>query len=451
MRFEGFLAMLAHWADRAPDAPALVYARGEAREALSHAALLRAATDRTDALSASGIGCLGVLCDGSADCAIEILAAAAAGLQVALLDGSADEALLMEQVTAIDADALWGDGELIEMLSPALRKAPIQRSGQVLFFTSGTTHSAQAVALTEASLCASAWNGGALLPLQPEDTLLCLLPLNHVFGFVCGLLWGLSCGAAVALGRGMRHYADDCAFFQPTALPAVTLLLEFLTAHGALNDALRLVLIGAGSCPPRLIEAVKARGVRVCFGYGLTETSSGVALSLGEDPYAMTVCPDDEIRIAPDGEILVHAPTCLMQGYYKNPRATAEALQDGWLRTGDLGRLDAQGRLFVTGRKKEMLVLRDGTKLYLPEYEARLREALGPRDLAVIERDGAPILCVHGPEAERAALAAAVAPVMARLPRGQRLADIRLLPHPLPRTLTGKIKRWELQQKAVEP
>ena len=451
MRFDDFSSLLGHWAGATPDAPALRYAKGDAMQTLSYSRLREAVGQRAEALRREGGGCLGLLCDGSAGNVVELLAAAEAGLQVVLLDGGADEVLLAEQLRAADADRLWGDEDLVGEIDYALRKSPIAPTGDLLFFTSGTTQAAQAVVLTPKSLCASAYNGGALLPLSPGDTLLCMLPLNHVFGFVCGLLWGLSCGACVALGRGMRHYADDCAFFRPTALPAVTLLLQFLVAHEALNPELRLVLVGAGSCPAQLLEAVKARGIRVCFGYGLTETSSGVALSLGDDPYAMTVCPDDEIEIAPDGEILIHAPTCVMQGYYKNPEATARALQGGALHTGDLGSLDGQGRLRVTGRKKETLVLPDGTKLFLPEYEARLSWLLGPRDFAVIELGGAPVLVLRGEERERKALLEALEPAMVRLPRGQRLKDILFVPDPLPRTLTGKIKRWEIQQKAVEP
>ena len=451
VRFDGFSAMLDHWAGRTPDAPALRFARGDAVETLTFAGLRRAVRDRAGALRREAGGCLGVLCDGSAECVVEIMAAAEAGWQLALMDGGADEQLLTEQARAADVDRLWGDPDLINELASALRTDPVARTGDILFFTSGTTQAAQAVALTQESLCASAWNGGALLPLRPEDTLLCLLPLNHVFGFVCGLLWGLSCGACVALGRGVRHYADDCAFFRPTALPAVTLLLQFLAAHEALNPELRLVLVGAGSCPSQLLEAVAARGIRVSFGYGLTETSSGVALSLGDDPYAMTVCPDDRVEIAPDGEILVHAPTCLMRGYYKAPEATAAAVRDGVLHTGDLGTLDKDGLLRVTGRKKELLVLRDGTKLFLPEYEAQLAEALGPRDFAVIELAGLPALYIRGTAGERAELLAKLAPAMSRMPMGRRVSGILFTPDPLPRTPTGKIKRWEIQQKAVQP
>lgn len=449
MRHTDFLSILDAWASKKTALPALRYAGAKGLETLTYPALAGAVRARAEALRSSATGCLGVLCDGSAACVIEILAAAAAGLQTALLDGLADEGLLAEQIAAADVDTLWGDDELREILSPALRPEPIGRTRNILFFTSGTAQAARAVALTEKSLCASAWNGGALLPLAPGDVLLCMLPLNHVFGFVCGLLWGLSCGACVALGRGQRHYADDCACFRPTALPAVTMLLDFLTRANALNPELKLILVGAGPCPAPLLESVKARGIRASFGYGLTETSSGVALSLGDNPYAMTVCPDDRITIAPDGEILIEAPTCMMRGYYNAPEATAAVLLEGVLHTGDLGSLDDEGRLHVTGRKKDMLVLRDGTKLFLPEYEARLAQVLPGRDFAVLEIDGRPALILRGREEEREAVSAALAPAMAEQFRGRQLSKIIFVSEPLPRSATGKIKRWELQQKVV--
>ena len=300
--------------------------------------------------------------------------------------------------------------------------------------------------LTEQSLCSSAWNGSAKLPLTPEDRLLCLLPLGHVFGFVCGLLWGLSCGAAVALGRGPRHYADDCAFFRPTAVSVVPLLLGFLLQQRLLNTELRLILVGAGDCPKRLLDAAGAMGVRVCFGYGLTETSSGVAISVSGDPFAMEVCPDDTITLAEDGEILIEAPTCMMQGYYKRPEDTAAVLSGGVLHSGDLGLFDEDGKLHITGRKKEMLVLPDGTKLFLPEYEAAIAQALGHTELAVVLLDGKPALVYSG-EGEEKHLQQRLRALMAERPRGQQLSRILITDHPLPRTATGKIKRWEIQQE----
>ena len=255
--------------------------------------------------------------------------------------------------------------------------------------------------------------------------------------------------AMVALGRGARHYLDDCSFYRPTAVSVVPMLLGFLLKQRCINPELKLILVGAGDCPTALLDAAAALGLRVCFGYGLTETSSGVAISVKGDPFAMEVCPDDTITIAEDGEVLIQAPTCMMQGYYKRPDATREVLRDGILYTGDIGCFDEEGRLHITGRKKDVLVLEDGNKIFLPEYESTLMKTLEHTELAVILKNNRPALVFSG-EAEESVLSEKLRPLMRQLPRGRQLADIIIIDEPLPRTATGKIKRWELQQKVTD-
>lgn len=445
---DSFLELLSRQAAMRPEAPALRY---DEAGICSYQALLAAARASAELWRQRGKSCVGILCDGSFDCVVNVFGAALAGLQVVLLDGNLPEEQLPELIRATDIDVLWGEDLLEEDMSPYLTHGVLDGVGKLLFFTSGTTSASKAVVLTQASLCASAWNGSALLPLSPADTLLCVLPLNHVFGFVCGLLWGLHCGACVALGRGPRYYAQDLIYFRPTAVSVVPLLLGFLLKQNALNEDLDLVLIGAGDCPPALPAALKARGIRVSFGYGLTEISSGVALSLGEDPYAMTVCPDDRVMIAEDGELLIENKSCLMQGYYKDPIATEAILMDGILHTGDLGHFDAAGLLHVTGRKKEILVFSDGTKLFLPEYEGPIHALLPERDLAVIQAGEAPALVLRGRKEEESEIRALLEPFMRRMPLSHRLKAIYFIDTPLPRTATGKIQRWVLQQKVVKP
>ena len=447
MRYRDFDDMLKSKAEVLPEHPALRY--GE--KVWTYRELYEAVCRKAEEYRASEKTCLGVLADGSADCVIALFGAAKAGLQLVMLDASLPDEAYPPLLSYTDTDILWGDPDLCEELAPHLGSGTPDGAGKVLFFTSGTTSRSKAVELTQHSLCQSAWNGSSLLPLSETDTLLCLLPLGHVFGFVCGLLWGLSCGAAVALGRGPRHYADDCLYYRPTAISVVPLLLGFLLKAKALDPELKLILIGAGDCPAPILHAAKMTGARVSFGYGLTETSSGVALSLGDDPYAMTVCPDDTVTLAEDGEILISVPTCVMQGYYKRPDDTAAVLKEGVLSTGDLGRFDENGLLRVTGRKKDILVLSDGTKLYLPEYELQLSQALGRTELAVMLKEGRPVLVCEllpsddrDPAVRRSAVLKALSPLMKTLPRGRQITDVVFTASPLPRTATGKIKRYEL-------
>ncbi len=446
MRFTSFFEMIGHFAEMTPNAPALLYGN---EPPVSFLSLKKRVEERAAVLRESGRTCMGILSDGSLPCVIELFAAVHAGLQVVMLDENAPDELLQRLLPYADIDCLWGDEELTEELSPYLSTGVSDGTGRLLFFTSGTTDRSKAVVLTEKSLMASAWNGIALLPLSPDDRLLCMLPLAHVFGFVCGLLWALSCGASAALGRGPRHYADDCLFYKPTALSAVPMLWGFLLKQQALNPELKLVLIGAGDCPAPLLAAAGSLGIRLSFGYGLTETSSGVALSLGSDPYAMTVCPDDTITLADDGEILIDAPTCLMQGYYKQPDAASAVLDGGLLHTGDLGRFDENGLLHIIGRKKEMLVLSDGTKIFLPEYEAACASHLQMPDLAVCLDEAERVVLVLGSvpddHPEEKDILRKLEPVLAERPRTQQIRRVVFRTEPLPRTATGKLRRWEIR------
>lgn len=449
MRFTSFSEILSYYSGN--QNPALLYDCDGEKKTLSYAELAALTQQKAEALQASGKTSIGILCSSGMECIVTIFAAAAAKMQVVMLDEGLSDDKLKILIKAADVDMLWGeDAETVDALTPYLTQGVEQNAGRILFFTSGTTSMSKAVVLTEQSLCASAYNGSAKLPLTSEDTLLCLLPLAHVFGFICSLLWGLSCGATVALGRGARNMPFDPKYFEPTALSAVPTLLGFLLKGQLLNSRLKTVLVGAGDCPQPILDGVAALGKRVCFGYGLTETSSGVAISVSGDPHAMEVCPDDTITIAPDGEVLVSAPTCIMQGYYKDEASTAAALKDGVLYTGDIGYLDEEGKLHITGRKKEMLVLPSGTKIFLPEYEAALAQALGNTELAVILLNTKPVLVIKEDAAKEPVITEKLSAVMKKLPRAQQLSNVIFTDKPLPRTATGKIKRWEIQKTEEE-
>ncbi|MBQ9227216.1 MAG: AMP-binding protein [Eubacterium sp.] len=450
MRFQSFVQMLTYYAQNG-NGTALIYDVNGERHTLTYSALLERVQRCADELRATGKTSIGILCTADLECIVTIFAAAAAKMQVVMLDGGLNDAALTKLVQAADVDMLLGTNPAtMAALTPYLTEGVEADAGRILFFTSGTTSMSKAVVLTEESLCASAYNGSAKLPLTPDDTLLCLLPLAHVFGFVCSLLWGLSCGAAVALSRGAHYMPFDLQYFDPTAVSVVPMLLGFLLKQKLLNDRLSLILVGAGDCPQSLLDAAAAMGKRVSFGYGLTETSSGVAISVSGDPHAMEICPDDTIEIAPDGEILIQAPTCIMQGYYKDQESTDAVLQDGWFHSGDLGYLDHDGRLHITGRKKEMLVLPNGTKIFLPDYEHELAKALDNAELAVILLKAKPVLVIQELPEKRKELMDKVAQAMKKLPRAHQIADVIFTDQPLPRTATGKIKRWEIQKTEEE-
>ena len=346
---------------------------------------------------------------------------------------------LEAQIKATHVGKLLGDEELLAEFSSILEPYYRCEDHHVLFFTSGTTSKAKAVVLTEESLCNATYNGGSMLPLTPRDKMLAVLPLSHVFGFVCSLLWPLSFGASVCLGRGLRSIFFDFAAYSPTVATLVPQMAAFLLSKDLFNHELKLILIGAGDCADPVLSAIKAKGIRVSFGYGLTETSSGIALSIGENPRQMSVCPDYQISLAEDGEILVKCDKTMMQGYYEDEEATQNALRDGILHTGDLGTLQ-DGKLTITGRKKEILVFDDGSKVYLPEYEAELGKRLGPgADFAVAQtKKGSILLYIFQPKN----VEGPVERFNIGMPRSHRIATIKYAEGPLPRTQTGKVQRY---------
>ena len=322
--------------------------------------------------------------------------------------------------------------------------------GELLFFTSGTTSRSKIVRLTSKSFCTSAWSGQSMLACGEGDVILSILPLSHVFGFVCSMLWGFAYGATIALGRGVRHIIDDTLFFRPTILPAVPTLIGAMLKYDTLNPELKVALIGAAPCTAEVTAALKAKGIAVYLGYGLTETSSGIAITQDlDEPEALYPCPGADFRIEEDGEVTIATP-CMMQGYIG-----AEPMFEGdRFFTGDLGWFDDKGRLHLKGRKKDVLLMADGTKIFCPEYEEELERLTGLPDLGVTMKDGHAVLVAgslsNDPAIEadmRAKLLKTVGKYNKSLQRSQQIYDVIVRAESLPRTATGKIKRYELQEQ----
>lgn len=383
---------------------------------------------------------VGIFGETSLDCVLAFFALAGKR-RIVMLSGEENDETLVAQIRSTGVESLLGPEDLVEEFLPYCAPAKEKKENDILFFTSGTTSRCKAVVLSEQSLCSSAYNGGSLLPLEADDSLLCVLPLSHVFGLVCCLLWPLSFGTKVCLGRGLRSIIFDFDAYRPSVATLVPQIAGFLLSKRLLNPELRLVLIGAGDCPDPILAGLKAQGIRVSFGYGLTETSSGVALSLGDNPREMTVCPDYALSIADDGEILLQGSPTFMKGYDQDEEATKATLHDGILYTGDLGTYE-NDILRLTGRKKEILVFNDGSKLFLPEFEAALAKALGPEeDFAVVQdHHGKPVLVIHSSRNVDSLIEA----FNKNYPWSHQISRILYAQSPLPRTQTGKVQRYKI-------
>ncbi len=359
--------------------------------------------------------------------------------QIVILDPNEDPNLLIKKIKKTHISKLLGDYDEMDELIPHLEKAHKIEKTNILFFTSGTTDEAKAVMLTEHNLCSATYNGGSLLPLTKEDKLLSVLPFSHIFGLVCSLLWPLSFGATVCLSGGIRSIFTDFNLFKPTVTSLVPEMAKFLVFNNIFNPQLKLILIGAGSCDDMTLKAIKDKGIRLSYGYGLTETSSGIALSLGDNPRAMTICPDYKVEIASDNEIIVYSDHTLMEGYYEDEESTKKVLDNNRLATGDLGKI-IDGYLFITGRKKEILVFSDGSKLYIPEYENKLMSYLGDgNDFTILQnKKGQIILYINKPQN----VEKMVDEFNKTQTRSHQIEKIVYSKTPLPRGKTGKIKKY---------
>ena len=312
-----------------------------------------------------------------------------------------------------------------------------------------TTNRSKVVRLSSRTLCCSAWSGQSMLACGEGDRILSVLPLSHVFGFVCSLLWGLAYGATVCLGS-IKELKTDTSRFRPTIIPAVPSIVEALLRYDAINPQLRIALIGAAPCSEATSRALNEKGIRTYYGYGLTETSSGIAITQDHDePFALHLCPGADVRIEFDGEISVSTP-CMMKGYL----GREPMFENGRFYTGDLGWFDEKGRLHLKGRKKDVLLMDDGSKIFCPEYEEDLMEKTGLPDIGVTMKDGQAVL-VAGSLTNDTAIAKdlrskilkTISKFNSELPHSQQIHDVIVRKDALPRTATGKLKRHELQEQ----
>ena len=377
----------------------------------------------------------------------------------------------------------------------------------MIAFTSGTTAAPKSFVLTYANIAACIKPLLAAEMIGPADRVLLPLPLHHVYPFVVGTLAPLSAGACVVFPQSVsaRHlqqalrepgisvivgvprlYAGILtgidarvrqrgrfafAAFRALERMSASLLrylgwrlgrLVFRKLHHELAPDLRFMVSGGARLDAALTYRLESLGWEVFSGYGLAETSS---VFTGNRPRRKRIASEGlaltgEIRIgdpAADGvgEIQLRGAN-VFAGYRNNPEATRAAFTpDGWFRTGDLGRLDRDGYLYVTGRTKEVIVLGGGKKIIPEELERTYAASPFIREIALLEREG--VLCalvlpdldaISRAGAGRAADAVRVAlsDISARLPQYQQVAGFALTASPLPRTRLGKYRRFQLPE-----
>lgn len=256
-----------------------------------------------------------------------------------------------------------------------------------LLYTSGTTGHPRGVLLTHRNLTFDAEATLDAFGPRTKYRRLNFLPLSHIFARTCDWYVTLVGGSQMGIAESRETLFADLRAFAPEVLNGVPYFFDKVrrtllergdeSAAGLqqlLGGEIKLCNSGGAALPGHVFDYYESRGVPLREGYGLTESSPVITLST-EDRFRRgsvgTAIPEVELRVAEDGEILTRGPH-VMAGYWKDAAATAETIQDGWLHTGDLGRIDADGFLFVTGRRKELLVLASGKKVEPTQVEALL-------------------------------------------------------------------------------
>ena len=238
-----------------------------------------------------------------------------------------------------------------------------------IFFTGGTTGTPKGAVLSHRALMRGSYNAifkpGKVIGVHRYIS---LLPLSHVFGLIAGTMGCFYTGNLIYTCEDMKATIGKLPVIKPTILVIVPGICDILAGlcklYGPqfLGGSLRMIISGAANVPPRLVDIFTKLGVEFCFGYGLTETANLTSANANavEKPTSIgKVYPGQEVKFV-DGELWVKGDN-LFSGYYNDPEKTAETLtEDGWLRTGDLVRMDEEGFLYITGRIKNLIILANG-------------------------------------------------------------------------------------------
>ena len=329
----------------------------------------------------------------------------------------------------------------------------------MLMFTSGTTGRSKGVMLSERNMCASLHTysevaenwitdrlpAGQKLPLSHMT----LLPLFHMACFVCVVSYPPA-GWTLNLCSDIRDFYRDLGLMHSDVMASAPMLVETVYNDmkrgrvGRLNGLWDLCCSSAALDPKMLLELAQ-NGFVVNQCYGMTETFGDGILNFTQVEKHMSAVgkPDDHVQYKLDetGEICIKGD-CVMLGYYKDPEATAEVIDaDGWFHTGDLARMDEEGFYYITGRKKNLIILASGENVSPEELEKKL--ALCPAITECIVKEKSQKICavIYCPEDKQEEVRAFVTEVNRSLPLYKRISAVEFTAEPLPRNALGKLLR----------
>ena len=378
----------------------------------------------------------------------------------------------------------------------------------ILLFTSGTTDISKAVMLSQRNICSNVSAMTTLIKYEEGDSVLSFLPLHHTFECTATYLFCNFIGFNICYCDGLKHIAKNLVEYKISGMVCVPAVLEvmyrqiwktikqkklvipvkimmaisnfllffhidirrklFKSILEPLGGRLRTIIYGSASADIKVIKFFNSIGVRMIQGYGLTETSP--VISCESDKYQKPgsagrplYCEDVQIVDKDEngvGEIIVKGPN-VMLGYYQNEEKTKEVLKDGYFHTGDLGYIDKDGYLFVTGRIKDMIVLKNGKKIFPQELEILLNDSpLIAESFVYLSPTETDKLCtklvynvdndeLKGKTEEEIyeILKAEVKKVNTQTPTYKNIRGITITTDPLIKTTTQKIKRHEEMKK----
>ena len=372
---------------------------------------------------------------------------------------------------------------------------------KMLVFTSGTTGTSKGVMLSLHNLVANVYYGR-----QISDVLtrcLSVLPYNHTYEAVCDILVSLNAGCTICINESIRSVAKNLKFYKPDYIMLVPLFVEqlykkvwleaessgkadalrklmkvsngllkvgidlrrtlFKSVHAAFGGNLQKIVCGGAPIRAEVGDFFETIGITLCNGYGITECSPLVAGNR-EYFYDFVSCgvpiPCVQIKIDNpnadgEGEIWIKGDTVMM-GYYKNPEATAEAITDGWFHSGDYGKTDDLGRLYITGRKKNLIVLNNGKNIYPEEIEDYIMGINLVKEVIVsaVRNEAGEEIALKAeiypdpdvtkgmtPEETAKAVKDAVNEMNNKLPAHKQVMKVIIKPEPFEKTTSNKIKR----------
>lgn len=329
----------------------------------------------------------------------------------------------------------------------------------MLMFTSGTTGRSKGVMLSERNMCASLHTysevaenwisnrlpAGQKLPLSHMT----LLPLFHMACFVCVMSYPPA-GWALNLCGDIRDFYRDLGLMHSDVMASAPMLVETIYNDMKRGRVSRLnglwdLCCSSAALDPKMLLELAQNGFVVNQCYGMTETFGDGILNFTQVEKHMSAVgkPDDHVQYKLDetGEICIKGD-CVMLGYYKDPEATAEVIDaDGWFHTGDLARMDEEGFYYITGRKKNLIILASGENVSPEELEKKL--ALCPAITECIVKEKSQKICavIYCPEDKQEEVRAFVIEVNRSLPLYKRISAVEFTVEPLPRNALGKLLR----------